>query len=98
MHSCLNTFSEGGESPMSGEFSAKLELAGETDHLAALLGAITPDDPDSFSGSIEANASGGALLVIEVHAPNMRTLRATLDDLLACLAAAEAGLTAATGE
>ena len=83
---------------MSGEFSARLEIAGEADHLEALLGAITPDDPDSFSGSIEAKESGGALLVIEVHAPNMRTLRATVDDLLACLAAAEAGLTAATGE
>ena len=83
---------------MSGEFSATLEIAGEADHLGALLRAIAPDDPDSFSGSIEDEVGGGALLVIEVHAPNMRTLRATLDDLLACLAAAEAGLTAATGE
>lgn len=83
---------------MSGEFSARLEIAGEVDHLAALLGAITPDDPDSFSGNIEGNEGGGALLVIEVHAANMRTLRTTMDDLLACLAAAEAGLTAATGE
>ena len=83
---------------MSGEFSARLEIAGEADHLAALLGAITPDDPDSFSGSIVDNESGGALLIIEVYATKMRTLRTTMDDLLACLAAAEAGLTAATGE
>ena len=82
---------------MSGEFSARLEIAGEVDHLAALLGAITPDDPDSFSGSIVDDESGGALLVIEVNTPNMRTMRATVDDLLACLAAAEAGLKAATG-
>ena len=77
--------------------SARLEIAGEADHLEALLGAITPDDPDSFSGSIEDKEGGGALLVIEVHAPKMRALRATVDDLLACLAAADAGLKAATG-
>ena len=83
---------------MSGEFNARLEFTGDAEHLQVLLSAITPDDPDSFTGSIVDDASGGTLLVIEVNTPNMRTMRATVDDLLACLAAAEAGLKAATGE
>ena len=83
---------------MGGEFSARLELNGEHARLEALLSAIAPDDPDSFSGVIQSEPDGHALLIIEVQASSMRTLRATLDDLLACLAAAEAGLGEAKGD
>ena len=62
-----------------------------------LLDAISPDDPDAFEARLE-EGSGGVLLVIETTADSIGSLRATLDDLLACLSAAESAVRATDDE
>jgi hypothetical protein len=73
-----------------------------------LLAAISPDDPDAFEARIEASDGSGAdsdsggdsgeaeevTLVIETAADSVGSVRATLDDLLSCLAAAESAVQA----
>lgn len=53
----------------------------------ALRDAILADDPDSFE--VEVEESG---LILRVRADRLQTLQATVDDLLACLSAAETAL------
>jgi Transcription factor Pcc1 len=49
--------------------------------------AVAADDPAYIHGSVE-----GATLEIRVDASSARSLRATLDDLLACVQVAERSL------
>tara|TARA_A100001037_G_C15116789_1_gene621798 strand:- start:1830 stop:2075 length:246 start_codon:yes stop_codon:yes gene_type:complete len=55
----------------------------------ALLQSIIPDDSDMFIANIE-NDGTNHILMIRIEADSLRQLRATADDVLACLAAAEA--------
>ena len=57
----------------------------------ALLAAISPDDPESFEADI-VEVGDGVELRISVAGDHLKTVRSTVDDLLACLAAAESSL------
>ena len=56
----------------------------------AVWRAVAADDPGFVSGHVD-----GDRLVIEGASPSAASLRMTLDDLIACLAAAERSLEAA---
>ena len=57
----------------------------------ALLQAISPDDGATFTAEIQ-RGDDVALLQIMVEADSLRTLRATINDILACLSAAESAI------
>jgi len=63
----------------------------------ALLSAIEADDPGMFTAEIIELDDGQVELIVGVTADNIATLQSTMDDLLACLAAAEASLDAIQG-
>ena len=65
---------------------------GGAERATALLSAINADDPEMFSAEINELEDGGFELVVTVTSENISTLQSTMDDLLACLAAAEASL------
>ena len=65
---------------------------GEAERATALLSAINADDPEMFSAEINELEDGKFELVLTVTSENISTLQSTMDDLLACLAAAEASL------
>ncbi|MDG1533124.1 MAG: KEOPS complex subunit Pcc1 [Candidatus Thalassarchaeaceae archaeon] len=67
---------------------------GDSGRAEALFAAISPDDPETFEAEILGNGDGTADLKIIVKGENLRSVRATVDDLLACLAAAESTLNA----
>ena len=56
-----------------------------------MLAAVSPDDPDSFESEIVEVGDGAELRIIVVG-EQLTTVRSTVDDLLACLAAAESSL------
>ncbi len=60
----------------------------------ALLSAIQADDADMFTAELVERSQGEVELVVTVSAESIASLQSTMDDLLACLAAAEAGLDA----
>tara|TARA_B100000405_G_scaffold268166_1_gene206273 strand:+ start:607 stop:894 length:288 start_codon:yes stop_codon:yes gene_type:complete len=69
---------------------AVLVLRGDSiERLATLKASISVDDPDAFS--IEMKPEELELHII-VQSDNMRTLRNTMDDILACITAIEATL------
>ena len=57
----------------------------------ALMAAVSPDDPETFGAEI-VEVDGGVELRIRVVGDELKTVRSTVDDLLACLAAAESSL------
>ncbi len=57
----------------------------------ALLSAISPDDPDDFEVEITGEGEGVELRIV-VNSDGLRQSRATVDDILACLVAADSGL------
>ena len=59
----------------------------------ALLAGISADDPGSFDAKI-TDTENGAELRITVVGTSLKTVRTTMDDLLACLSAADSGLDA----
>jgi len=64
---------------------------GSKEDAQALLQAISPDDSESFT--IDLNTTGDlATLTIKVSEESVRTLRTTIDDILACLSAAESSI------
>ena len=65
---------------------------GDRNRAQALLSAIEADDPGMFTAEIIDLDDGQVELVVIVTADSIPTLQATMDDLLACLAAAEASL------
>ncbi|MEE2746939.1 MAG: KEOPS complex subunit Pcc1 [Candidatus Thermoplasmatota archaeon] len=65
---------------------------GGAERATALLSAINADDPEMFSAEINELEDGEFELVVTVTSENISTLQSTMDDLLACLAAAEASL------
>jgi hypothetical protein len=65
--------------------------SGSKEDAQALLQAISPDDSESFT--IDLNTIGDlATLTIKVSEESVRTLRTTIDDILACLSAAESSI------
>ena len=73
------------------EIEASIVWKGELDRGEALLAAISPDDPEDFS--VELSKDGDrAHLTIVVSSEGLGRSRASVDDILACLAAAESGL------
>ena len=57
----------------------------------ALMAAVSPDDPETFEVEI-VEVDGCVELRIRVIGEELKTVRSTVDDLLACLAAAESSL------
>ena len=70
---------------------ADIIWSGPRDRAEALLAAISPDDPGSFEAEI-VEVGEDAELRISVIGERLKTVRSTVDDLLACLAAAESSL------
>ena len=64
----------------------------------ALAAAVSMDDAEMFSIHVEHHDSDQATISIQVHDERLRTIRATVDDLLACLAAADSALDESTHE
>ncbi|HIF04060.1 MAG TPA: hypothetical protein EYQ80_01185 [Candidatus Poseidoniales archaeon] len=74
--------------------TAEARWRGPENRAKALLSAIQADDPDLFEMEMIDIGRGVIELVICVEAESLGTLQATMDDLLACLAAAEVSLDA----
>ena len=70
---------------------ADIIWVGPRERAEALLAAISPDDPESFEADI-VEVGDGVELRIRVSGDHLKTVRSTVDDLLACLAAAESSL------
>ena len=70
---------------------------GGAERARALLSAIEADDPEMFTAEIIELNDGRVELIVAVTADNIPSLQTTMDDLLACLAAAEASLDAIQG-
>jgi len=77
------------------EMSAVVIWKGCEDDAKALLQAITPDDGSAFTAEIHKVDEIASLRVL-VDAKSLRSMRATVDDILACLSAAESALDAAS--
>ena len=74
-----------------GEVEASIFWKGEIGRGAALLAAISPDDPEDFSVELRKDGDQARLRIV-VSSEGLGRSRASVDDILACLAAAEAGL------
>jgi len=70
---------------------------GGAERARALLSAIDADDPDMFTAEIVELDGGQVELIVAVTADSIPSLQSTMDDLLACLAAAEVSLDAIQG-
>ena len=75
---------------MSG-IEAEIVWCGNEKRARSLLAAISPDDPGSFAAEIFGKGDS-VELKITVSGDKLETVRSTVDDLLACLAAAESSL------
>ena len=64
---------------------------GERSRAESLLAAISPDDPGDFDVELAGNDEFVELR-ISVHSNGLGRSRSTVDDILACLSAAESGL------
>ena len=74
--------------------SCQAGWSGDAGKAQALLSAIEADDPGMFTAEGINLDDGQAELIVGVTADSITTLQSTMDDLLACLAAAEASLDA----
>ena len=74
-----------------GEVEASIIWKGEIGRGEALLAAISPDDPEDFSVELRKDGDQAHLRIV-VTSEGIGRSRASVDDILACLAAAEAGL------
>ncbi len=72
--------------------SCEARWIGEENRAQALLSAIEADDPEMFIAELNQLDDGRVELVVKVESDNISSLQATMDDLLACLAVAEASL------
>ncbi len=70
---------------------ARVEWTGRKDIAEALIKSIQPDDPDSFRYEI-TEIDTGVTLSIFVTSRELGRIRATMDDILACLSAVEGSL------
>ena len=74
-----------------GDVKASIIWKGELDRGAALLAAISPADPDAFRVELKRDGNRAQLMIV-VSSEGLGSSRASVDDILACLAAAESGL------
>jgi hypothetical protein len=74
-----------------GRVETEIVWSGSPEKARALLAAVSPDDPNSFEAKIVEVGEGAELRIIVVG-EQLKTVRSTVDDLLACLAAAESSL------
>mgnify|MGYP003303265248 FL=1 len=72
--------------------SCEARWVGDRDRAQALISAIEADDPEMFNAELTEMDDGQVELVVRVESSNIPSLQATMDDLLACLAVAEASL------
>lgn len=72
--------------------SCEARWVGDREHAQALISAIEADDPEMFNAELTEMDDGQVELVVRVESSNIPSLQATMDDLLACLAVAEASL------
>ena len=76
---------------IGGRVETEIVWSGSPEKARALLAAVSPDDPDSFEAEIIEVGENAELRIIVVG-EQLKTVRSTVDDLLACLAAAETSL------
>ena len=72
--------------------SCEARWIGERERAQALISAIEADDPEMFSTELNEFDDGGVELIVRVESGSIPSLQSTMDDLLACLAVAEASL------
>ena len=65
---------------------------GERERAQALISAIEADDPEMFCTELNELEDGQVELIVRVENGSIPSLQSTMDDLLACLAVAEASL------
>ena len=74
-----------------GKVTASILWTGSNERGEALLAAISPDDPDDFTAEL-LDFNDHVELRIGVTADGLGQSRSSVDDILACLSAAESGL------
>lgn len=74
-----------------GKVNASIIWTGSKERGVALLAAISPDDPDDFTVEL-LDFNDHVELRIGVTADGLGQSRSSVDDILACLSAAESGL------
>ena len=74
-----------------GKVTASILWTGSKERGEALLAAIRPDDPDDFTAEL-LDFNDHVELRIGVTADGLGQSRSSVDDILACLSAAESGL------
>ena len=72
--------------------SCEARWVGDRERAQALISASEADDPEMFNAELTEMDDGQVELVVRVESSNIPSLQATMDDLLACLAVAEASL------
>ena len=72
--------------------SCEARWVGDRERAQALISAIEADDTEMFNAELTEMDDGQVELVVRVESSNIPSLQATMDDLLACLAVAEASL------
>ena len=72
--------------------SCEARWIGERERAQALISAIEADDPEMFSTELNELEDGRVELIVRVESGSIPSLQSTMDDLLACLAVAEASL------
>ena len=72
--------------------SCEARWIGERERAQALISAIEADDPEMFSSELNELEDGRVELIVRVESGSIPSLQSTMDDLLACLAVAEASL------
>ena len=72
--------------------SCEARWIGERERAQALISAIEADDPEMFSNELNELEDGQVELIVRVENEGIPSLQSTMDDLLACLAVAEASL------
>ena len=72
--------------------SCEARWVGDRERAQALISAIEADDPEMFNAELTEMDDGQVELVVKIESSNIPSLQATMDDLLACLAVAEASL------
>ena len=74
-----------------GDAVARVVWTGSREVAENLLESIMPDDPESFESEIVVSEDGVSLTIL-VSSSELSELRATVDDILACLSAVEGSL------
>ena len=74
-----------------GDAVARVVWTGSREVAENLLESIIPDDPESFESEIVESEDGVSLTIL-ISSSELSELRATVDDILACLSAVEGSL------